>query len=264
MRCYEKSTLWFASTEARTSTGRGGVRRSFVSALTVCLLCSSGASAQAPDADAARVAIVESVRVRLGGEADIRVTDLEVRVSPVLPGTPGTIVATPAPGARLGRRVRFSIFESADGTMVTRGRRLGYALAEVRAAAPHLRVVRSIARGETLGPADVVETYAELGQQGIGELPTLVSAVGARAKRDLVEGDVVTFTVLAIVLPVRSGDLVVVRAVVGDVSASVTAVASQSGAVGKTILLVNKETGRRLKGRVTGPQEAEVVYDVFR
>ena len=261
MRCCEKSTPWLASADARLSTGHVGVRWGVVPALTACLLCAPGASAQAPDAAAARAAIVESVRVRLGGEADIRVTDLEVRVSP---GTTGTMVATPAPGARLGRRVRFSIFESADGTMTTRGRRLGYARAEVRAAASHLRVVRSIARGDTLGPADVVEIFAELGQQGISALPSLATAVGARVKRTLVEGDVVTSSVLSIVLPVRSGDLVVVRTVVGNVSASVTAVASQSGEVGKTILLVNKETGRRVKGRVTGPQAAEVVYGRFR
>ena len=235
-----------------------------VAALAVCLLCSPGVSAQAPDADIVHAAIVESVRVRLGGEAVVRVTNLEVRVSAVLPETPGTMVATPATGARLGQRVRFSIFESGDGTMVTRGRRLGYALAEVRAAVLHLRVVGAIARGEMIGPADVVQTFAEIGQQGISELPSLATAVGARASRALVEGDVVTSTVLSIALPVRSGDLVVVRTVVGNVSASVTAVASQSGEVGKTILLVNRETGRRLKGRVTGRQTAEVVYDVFR
>ena len=244
MRCCVKSTRWRAS------------------GLAVWLLGSLVASAQTPDIDAAaRAAIVESVRARLGDDADVEVTNLEVRVSSLLPDT---VVATPAAGARLGRRVRFSIFESADGTMVTRGRRVGYALAEVRAAAVHLRVVRAVDRGETLGPTDITETFAALGQQAIGALPSLTTAVGARARRDLVVGDVVTSTVLSIVPPVRSGDLVVVRTVVGNVSATVTAVAAQSGEIGKTILLVNKETGRRLKGRVTGPQAAEVVYDVFR
>jgi flagella basal body P-ring formation protein FlgA len=236
--------------------------RWLASALAVCVLGSAAASAQAPVVDAeARAAIVESVRVLLGAESEVNVTDLEVRLSAELPET---IVATPAAGARLGRRVRFSLFESADGTKATRGRRVGYALATVAAAAPHLRVIRSVSRGKTLGPADVAESIEALGQQSMSELPSLVEAVGARARRNLSEGDVVTFTVLSIVPPVRSGDLVVVQTVVGNVSAWVTAVASQSGEVGKTILLVNKETGRRLKGRITGPQTAEVVNDIFR
>ena len=138
-------------------------------ALIVCLLCSAVATAQGPDVDAvARAAIVESVRARLGGVADIRVRDLDVRLSRALPETPENIVATVASGARLGRRVRFSIFESADGTATTRGRRLGYALAVVRAEAPHLRVARAVARGETLGMPDGCTWVRAIPKQSVG------------------------------------------------------------------------------------------------
>src|SRR5215210_6907896 len=104
--------------------------------LFTVVLCGSSAFAGSNDI-APRVAIERAVRERIGPAALVTVTSLETDVAPA----PG-LEAVPDPGGRTGVSVRFQL--------VTRGTRVGTAVATVHVVAPHARAVRAIARDEAL------------------------------------------------------------------------------------------------------------------
>lgn len=60
---------------------------------------------------------------------------------------------------------------------------------------------------------------------------------------------------------VKSGDVVSTRAVVAGVEATGSAIAQQSGALGDVIRVINKDSRRSFKARVTAPGQVEVVNE---
>ncbi|MBI4475685.1 MAG: flagella basal body P-ring formation protein FlgA [Acidobacteria bacterium] len=60
---------------------------------------------------------------------------------------------------------------------------------------------------------------------------------------------------------VRSGEVVVTRAVIGGVEATGSALAQQSGALGDVIRVINRESRRSFKGRIVAPGQVEVLNE---
>jgi flagella basal body P-ring formation protein FlgA len=222
------------------------------------LIVSAGARPAAvpagpPDLAPVRVAVVEAVRARVGEQAEVQVADLVVRTKP---GAGGRLVATPEPDARLTRPIRFSLAERhADQTSTT----IGYAVATVRVAIEHARIVRALARGTLISPDDLAVGCAELGALPLRRLPAPADLVGGRAARDLAADEVVTRSMVLAEPLVHSGDQVMVRSTVGPVQVEGRAVAAQNGFRGETIRVVNPDSRKAIRARVVGPGEVEVV-----
>lgn len=200
-----------------------------------------------------RAAIVSVVAARVGADLEIAVDDL--RIYGAVP-TAG-VVAVPESTARSGRAAVFSLSAGAAGGR----RRIGSAIATVRLSGPSIRAARPLARGESIVDADLVEVPGDLAGVPLKPLPARLDVVGAKAARDIAAGEVVTAAVVRVPPLVQSGDEVVVRARVGGVEAEGRAIAAQDGGAGTVIQVVNPETRRMLKGRVTGRGEVEVIHE---
>lgn len=217
----------------------------------VALLASAPSVSLASQGAEARVeaAISAAVRMRLGVEAAVTMTDVHVRWLHEPP--PGGIVATPEPASRLGSRVRFSLRQPD-------GRAAGHATALVQASATHLRAARDLARGHVVTAGDVEAVTGDLGRAPLRALPHDV--MGARVLLPLAAGTLLTPQAIAVPPLVRSGDAVVARVRVPGLEVRGRAVAAQDGELGAIIRAINPESRRPLKVRVIGRGEVEVVH----
>jgi len=243
MRCSSKLTRWAAS---------------LVLAVALTLGCATPTVAgQAPayDEAAVRLAVVDAVRARLGGDAEITLDKVKI----VLAST-GPVVATPEPGARVGRIVRFMLVPAAPSKSGTSSA-AGYVLADVRAAVRHLEVVRPVTHGSELTADDLAEVVGDVGLMPMAPMPVLADVVGSHASRDMKPGDLITAAMLKSQPLVRSGDAVRTRAVIGQVEVVGRAVAQQSGQRNDRIKLINPDSRKSLTGLVTGAGEVVIVHE---
>lgn len=201
-------------------------------------------------------AISDAVRVRMGEVTEVQVAVGQIRLED---GVTGELEARPVSGARLGRRTRFTLYRQSTEAAGA-GERVGYAVAEAHATMTHLRTARSIARGAVLSLEDLVESDADVGSVPFTPLPTLNEVVGSTTKRHLTEGALISRMLIRPPTLVRARDVVLTRARVGVVVVAGRTTATESGQLGDVIGLVNKESGRRLRGRVVALGEVEVVY----
>lgn len=209
-----------------------------------------------------RTAIAVAVRARVGEEAAVHVTALRVIFAP---GTgQGALCAAPEPGSRLGRPMRFTLVRVAQpgcpvtGTRRHRGVRAGEATATVRVVARHARAAQAIARGQALREGDMILVVDDVGEGPLRRLPQ--ELLGARARRAIEAGAILTPTMVAPVPLVRSGDEVRTRVRVGAMEAVGLTVAQQAGQLGDVIRVINRTSHRALRGRIVGPQEIEVIH----
>jgi len=202
-----------------------------------------------------RAAITTAVESRLGPGLTLRLERLQVNGTIPLDG----IVAIPDASARAGRAAVFSLSAVPGGGGPRR--RVGSAVTIARLDGPSLRAARPLSRGEIIVDADIVETGGELVGVPLRPLPGRAALVGAKMARDVSAGDVLTDIVVRPVPMVRSGDEVVLRARIDGVEARGRGIASQAGGIGAVIQVVNPETRRTLRGRVTGPGEVEVIHE---
>ena len=207
------------------------------------------------DAAGARAAIVEAVRARVGAAAEVRVEDLAIKV----PRGEGRLVATPEPGARLERPIRFSLSRTRDDAPEGMTWAAGSATAIVFVTADCVRAARPLAAGATLAAGDIVTGRSEAGPIVLQRLPEAADVVGSRVVRRLEPGDVVLATMVAPRQAVRSGDRVTIRAIAGSVEVEAEGIATQSGGAGDTIRVVNSASRRPLVARVVGAGEVEVI-----
>jgi flagella basal body P-ring formation protein FlgA len=203
------------------------------------------AACQRPDVPAA----VSAAIARLTGGA--QGIGIQIQACGVEPGVE-IDRAIAEPGARYGRLVRFRL--------MSQDRQGGYAIALVSGTVRHARVTKSIVAGAELESGDLATVVSDVPGRVIEALPDVRDLVGRRTLRPLAAGDVVTARSVRIPAAVRSGDRVVVRARVGDVEITTLGIAQQSGAVGDVIRLVNQDSRRGLRGRITGRGEVEVVH----
>jgi flagella basal body P-ring formation protein FlgA len=243
MRCFLKSTTWAGSAAV---------------VLAVCGIVSRAApAAQSGPADEtrAREAIVEAVRARIGGTAEVRVEHLVVKA----PHGEGPLVATPEPGARLGRPIRFSLSRTRSDAPPGMTWTAGYAIATVAVATDCARAARAVPAGAVLSADDIVTERTDPGAILLQRVPAAADVVGARANRRLEPGDLLLHTTVSTRYMVRSGDAVTIRASAEGVEAESRGVATQSGARGDAIRVVNSTSRRALTARIVGPAQVEVI-----
>jgi flagella basal body P-ring formation protein FlgA len=222
-------------------------------ALALLLVLLGAARANAADADVVRAAIAQAVARRLGGNADVSVTSLEIRAAGALDGQ---LRVTPEPAARVGRPSVFSL------TVVGRAgaRRIGSAVADLEAVADHVRVTRGIARGEVLDDAAIASTRGPVTDVLLRPLPGVASVSGAKATRDLESGDVVTAERVVATPVVKSGQQVALTARIGEVEVRTIGIATSNASTGDLIRVVNPKSRRTVVGRVVAPGEVEVMH----
>lgn len=208
-------------------------------------------SAQPAECPAAvQQAIERAVLERMGEAFQVRLADLSCRLT----GETPAIEARPVPGARLGRPVRFAMFDGA-------GDRVGGAVATVFVTGPIVQAARAIDRGSLLSAEDVAPVTAEVEDVLMVRLPDRETAIGAVAVRDLASGEILTSTLLRVPPAVRSGDLVTTIARIGGVRVESKAVAAERGELGEMIRLVNPVSRRNLRGLVIGIRRVEVLRE---
>ncbi|MEO7275625.1 MAG: flagellar basal body P-ring formation chaperone FlgA [Vicinamibacterales bacterium] len=200
--------------------------------------------------DAVRAAITAAVRARAGAAASVTI---DVRVAELTPGVTAVDAAEPQAGARFGRPARFRL--------VAGGRTVGYAVGVVHVTLPLLRVTRPVEAGAAITAGDLEAAVGEPGALPIEALPTVADIVGNTSTRALQPREVMTTRMVRVAPAVRSGAVVATRIVVGGVEAVGTATALQSGQVGDVIRVVNAESRRQLRGRITGKGSVEVQHE---
>jgi flagella basal body P-ring formation protein FlgA len=203
-----------------------------------------------------REAIVAAVKARMGNAATVTVGEMRVRGLDTIDGMAiARVVAVPDAGSRVGGFVRFLLFEDAKHE-----RRAGSVDAEVHVSAPHLRARRALAHRTVLAPDDLERVTADVGRMPMEAMPDEQLLAGARVTRPIAEGKPVLASMVASTQLVKSGDEVQTVVRIGALEARGSAVASQSGALGDEIRVVNVESKRALKARVTGQGEVRVIH----
>jgi flagella basal body P-ring formation protein FlgA len=221
--------------------------------LAVSPAAGADAAVQTVPTEVVSKAIARAVRSRLGKGVSVSVWEITgVRLS----GEPAQIVAVPDPSARLGEPARFVLSSYAGGRRSTR---VGEATATVRAVGPTVRTTRAIRRGEHLAPEDLAVVPSDWNGRPLRPLPSLEDAIGARALHNLAMNAILTDADIAAEPLVRAGDIVRAHAHIGLVDITGRLVAAENGLAGEVIRVVNQETRHKLRARVIGSGEVEVV-----
>jgi flagella basal body P-ring formation protein FlgA len=195
-------------------------------------------------------AIERSIQERMG---EVRVAVVEVSGSQIpspesrIPG----LVATPEPGSRLGRPVRF--------ILVAGGARVGSVVAKLEVTGSAVRSSRALSRGEDVASDAIEVVDVELRNILLDRLPTSDEIVGAQARRDIRAGEVLTGATVVVPPTVKSGDEVRVRVSTSVIEVTSVGRASGSGHVGDLIRVLMPESRKGLKARITGPGSVEIV-----
>jgi flagella basal body P-ring formation protein FlgA len=221
---------------------------------TLLAIAAPSAIAQSATADAAlqgavRAAIESAVRQRIDGDAVVQISDLRIVTS--RPDAAGALVATPAPGTRTERPARFTL--RWPGTAA-----FGEAACVVRVETVHLRAARQLERGTVLRDGDFERVREGIGSAPLKPLPQELS--GGRVLRDVKAGTVLGPPLVALGAMVRSGDEVFTFVRAPGLEVRGRAVAAQSGDLGEVIRVVNRDSGRPLRGRVVARGEVEVIH----
>lgn len=214
------------------------------------LVLAVAAAIEIPDpATVAHAAIAAAVRQRLGAAVEVVVADLTVTGAAVATA----VRAVPAPGARLGTVIRFTL-QSADG-----GTPLGSAAARISAFVPHWHAVRPLERGAELTAADVAAVTHIVADGPLRAWPGATVPVGGRVLRPLAAGACLSHTAIAPQLAVRTGQDVSAVVSLAGVQARAVMVAAGSGDAGDVIRVVNRQSRRSLKARVVAPGMVEIL-----
>jgi len=216
--------------------------------------------AHTQDADPAeaivRHAILEAVRARMGATAEVGIERLTITGGP----RAAAVIATPEPGSRTGRVVRFTLTAAPAADGGTPGTRVGVAAAEIQVTAPVVLLARSVEHGTTLAASDLQVAARDVGSVPLGPLPSPEDVIGAKAVRDMQPGDMMTAAMVRAQPMVRSGDTVRTTVRLGAVEVVGSAVAQQSGSRNDRIRLINPDSKRTFTGRITGAGEVEVIH----
>jgi flagella basal body P-ring formation protein FlgA len=203
---------------------------------------------------AVRAAIVSAVQDRIGSAAEVTLGNLSVQAAPV-----DGLVAIPEPGARVGHRVRFTLQAPSPDQAWHAFRSVGTASVDLQVSATHVEAAHVVRRGTILQKEDLQISRSVIDDVPLAALPAEQDLTGARAVRDLRAGEILTSAVVVIPPLVRSGESVVVHVKFPGGEVTGRATASQNGARGELIRLVNPTSGHALQGRVIGRDEVEVV-----
>jgi flagella basal body P-ring formation protein FlgA len=206
------------------------------------LVLAAALSGPVPDA------IVRSVQERMG---DVRVEVSEIKGARVRGDEGARVRAVPEAGSRLGRAIRFVLYE--DGV------RTGSVVATIDVWGAAVRASQALPRGTTIDDASVAVVEAELTAMLLGRLPGLADIVGANTRRDIAVGEVLTDALVLARPTVRSGDEVAVTVTSGPVQVTGMGRASGSGRTGDLIRVLMPSSRTPRKARITGPGSVEIV-----
>ena len=205
----------------------------------------SAVTAGLDDTGAIRSVIATSVSSRLGEDARVTVEVLQA------PGATGAIAASALPGTRFGLPARFLV-TLADGRRVS-------AVARVTADVRHLIASRGLARDTELTTADVEWTDGSLDGQLFGTFPPEGQVLGARTRRAIARGEVITATVIKLPAAVRAGDAVTLVIRAGLMEVRGTGRAVSSGVIGDVIRVMRPAHREPLRGRIVEPGVVEIL-----
>jgi flagella basal body P-ring formation protein FlgA len=227
--------------------------RHFLATLLAASILSAGLAADAGIDAAIRDAITAAVRARMGEGVEVAVDAVRVQGE----WTHASPHARLAPGTRLGRTMRLSLGavpeRAGAGVAWT-----GAAEADVRVVVEHLHAARAIVRGEFIGDADVTVTRHEV-EGTMRPWPTADAANRSRTLRDVAAGTCLGPGTLAMLPLVRAGQDVLATVLIAEVRAEATLLAADNGELGAIVRVVNPQSRRSLKARVTGPGKVEVI-----
>lgn len=252
----------------------------------VCLFALAASAQTVSDTETARIqdAVIEAVQARMGDDVEVTLKDARIRI---IGDLPERFDAVPDVGAQTGGPVRFllvdapSTLEKGDGETAAstasaanvgnvanvatamsaaRARRLGSIDVKVFVSGERIVARGVIARGAEIAAEDIDASFGDIGRQPIKPLAETDRVVGSHAVRTIAAGEVITPGLVATGPLVQSGDQVRTRVRIGELEARGTAVAAQNGALGEEIVLI-AESKRRLKGRVVGEREVEVLHE---
>ncbi len=225
-------------------------RRIALTALTLAAAAGIPSLALAlPIAERAQAAILAVVVEKVGPRAQVQIDELRVAGD-----IEGAVRAIPAPGSRVGGRIRF-ILRPANGDP-----RSANADAIVSVSIPHLKATRPLRRGEPIDPSAVVEEVGEMSGMLLQPLPGLAGIAGATVVRDVAAGEVLTASMVAPAIIVKAGDKILAMAKVAGLEVQGNLVAAQAAHLGDVIRCVNPETRRAMAVRIVGRGVGEIVH----
>jgi flagella basal body P-ring formation protein FlgA len=198
-----------------------------------------------------REAIAAAVRGRIGAAASIAVDSLTIEGDVA----EQAIQAVPDPGSKLGGIMRFTLRTGSQRT------RSASATARVRVSVEHVHAARNLDRGVEMGDGDVIAVMHEISSGALRALPSLQVALHARTVRPIAQDACITAAAIAALPAVRGGNEVVAVARIGDVEATATMTAAESGDAGAVIRVVNRQSKRALKARVVSAGLVEIIHD---
>ena len=201
-------------------------------------------------------AIVHAVRERLRADVRVRLEELRVQLAARAESQAAAdpidgISAIPDHGARLGQGVRFTLWAG--------DRRIGSAVARVLVTGESIVASRALAQGDAISAADVRRVAQDLPELPLRRLPEMEDLLGARLRRDVAAGEILTSAVVQIPSAVRSGDDVTVTVKVGRVEVASVGRASGSGMVGDVIRVTPHGTKAMRRARIVAAGAVEIV-----
>jgi flagella basal body P-ring formation protein FlgA len=161
-----------------------------------------------------------------------------------------TYTAVPAPGARMGKFVRFALRANGDAA--------GYAVAKVEVTGRLAIAARALSRGEAVTASDIQWVTRTLGDQPFDRLPDPDEILAASPRRAIAALEALTFRNVLVPPVVRSGDRIIATVRFDGIEVAGEVVASGSGHVGDTIRVLTPQ-GLRRDARITAPGEVEIL-----
>jgi flagella basal body P-ring formation protein FlgA len=232
-----------------------GGARAIAALIAVATLAVSVSAHAQSRADVEAVVAVASAAVReaFGGDAEVTVSEAVLSLT-----ANASLVAraVPEPSSRTAGLVRFVLYASEHEP----ARRIGSLTARVDVAAPHVRARQRVAVRSVVGTDDVEVVRDDIGRQLFGVLPALDAVTGTSTRRTLLAGEVITRPALVTRDLVTSGGEVVTVARIGALEIRGRAIAAQSGSLGETVIVVNPESRKRLRGRIVADATVEVMH----
>lgn len=224
---------------------------------------SLAASPQAGAADAGTVsrasaAIERFVAGRMGDDALVIVDSVNVFTRAPLPAD---VDAVALAGSKLGGRIQFALIAPVAGRGGPHAAEIGRVAADVSVSVAHLTAARTIACGDLVSSADVVEVAGDVGPVAIQRLPRARDLRHSRAARHIAGGELIVASALTAEPAVRAGQAVrgIVRAGRAEVVAML--IAQSSGARGALVKVINPDSRKTLRARVVDDALVEVIHE---
>jgi flagella basal body P-ring formation protein FlgA len=195
--------------------------------------------------DTVAAAIERAVAERMG---DVQVV---VRQTSTTVGDRPGLEAFIEPGSRLGQPIRFIL--AADG------KRVGSVVARLEVIGEVPRARRSVARDEPITADDIETVRTDITNVLVRRMPEAIDLIGARARRDIFAGELLTNALVTVPPAVRSGDEVRVVLTMGSVQVTGVGRASGSGQVGDLVRVRTPTNPKSLNARIIGRGAVEIV-----